>query len=236
MRFTSIPQGASAPKTRVSTSSSRAAVERGARAIMQPGHRACRAWFVIAAVVSLEVLLGRDQTVVDYDGGDNEARALFFCVNQGVGEDENCVERLVLAARELNETYKKKKTPSCDYQDETCARAFAPVWTPKRLGHRGARNVPRTSSKVRPRRLTGCSPQVRLSRHQGRRRQPGDHRGLERGRRLLRRGALAAARPGHGRRGAIAARGTWRAGQPRRLLLANTMGISRFSKSTQCYR
>ena len=57
-----------------------------------PGHRAYRAWFVIAAVVSLEVLLGRDRTVVDYDGGDNEARALFFCMNHGVGEDENCVE------------------------------------------------------------------------------------------------------------------------------------------------
>ncbi|CAH0378917.1 unnamed protein product, partial [Pelagomonas calceolata] len=69
-----------------------------------PGHRAYRAWFVIAAVVSLEVLLGRDRTVVDYDGGDNEARALFFCMNHGVGEDENCVERLVLAARERNET------------------------------------------------------------------------------------------------------------------------------------
>ena len=43
-------------------------------------------------MVSLEVLLGRDRTVVDYDGGDNEARALFFCMNHGVGEDENCVE------------------------------------------------------------------------------------------------------------------------------------------------
>lgn len=87
-----------------------------------PGHRAYRAWFVIAAVVSLEVLLGRDRTVVDYDGGDNEARALFFCMNHGVGEDENCVERLVLAARERNETYKKEKTPSCDYQDTDCVR------------------------------------------------------------------------------------------------------------------
>ena len=129
---------------------------------MQPRHRAWRAWLATAAVLGLEVLMGKDGafrcaeesrtrrrrgtvrgrasrdatsgaaarepeprivgpldarrpastaqnagTVVDYDGGDSWERALFFCVSHGVGEDENCVERLArvrAASKKFHET------------------------------------------------------------------------------------------------------------------------------------
>ncbi|KAH8058128.1 hypothetical protein JL721_9587 [Aureococcus anophagefferens] len=67
----------------------------------------------------MEIIIG-DGSLVTYDGGDNAARALYFCVSHQVDEEENCVQEVLRMSRVLNETATSKKSVWCATGDESC--------------------------------------------------------------------------------------------------------------------
>ncbi|KAH8058932.1 hypothetical protein JL720_13948 [Aureococcus anophagefferens] len=73
----------------------------------------------------MEIIIG-DGSLVTYDGGDNAARALYFCVSHQVDEEENCVQEVLRMSRVLNETATSKKSVWCATGDESCTRECGP--------------------------------------------------------------------------------------------------------------
>jgi hypothetical protein len=80
---------------------------------------------VTAVAKGMEIIIG-DGSLVTYDGGDNAARALYFCVSHQVDEEENCVQEVLRMSRVLNETATSKKSVWCATGDESCTRECGP--------------------------------------------------------------------------------------------------------------
>ena len=78
-----------------------------------------------AVAKGMEIIIG-DGSLVTYDGGDNAARALYFCVSHQVDEEENCVQEVLRMSRILNETATSKKSVWCATGDESCTRECGP--------------------------------------------------------------------------------------------------------------